>query len=170
MVGCLLNTLINHSDRVKIACLAQLVNVIAPIMTVNGGKTWLQTIFYPYMYAARFGRGIALAADVDCDGYAAGEMENIPYVDCSVVFSEERGEITLFAVNRHLTDSMEIDLILDGFEAECVLEHKALNHADLKAVNSPEAPENVVPCDGTATVDSIILEPHSYNMIRIKIK
>ena len=37
-VGCLLNTLINNSDRVKIACLAQLVNVIAPIMTVNGGK------------------------------------------------------------------------------------------------------------------------------------
>ena len=53
-VGCLLNTLINNSDRVKIACLAQLVNAISPSMTVNGGNMLLQTIFYPFMYAGRY--------------------------------------------------------------------------------------------------------------------
>ena len=80
-VGCLLNTLINNSDRVKIACLAQLVNVIAPIMTVNGGKMWLQTIFYPFMYACRYGQGVALKADVECGTYAAGKRDAIAYVE-----------------------------------------------------------------------------------------
>src|ERR687898_151128 len=46
-VGCMLITLLKHADRIKIACLAQLVNVIAPIMTENGGPAWRQTIFWP---------------------------------------------------------------------------------------------------------------------------
>ncbi len=170
VVGCLLNTLINHSDRVKIACLAQLVNVIAPIMTVNGGDLWLQTTFYPYLYAARFGRGTALDAEVECDTYAGSKEAAIPYVDCSVVYSKERGEVVLFVVNRHLTEAIEVALELKGFWAEQVLEHKVLNHTDLKAVNSPKAPRNVTPYDGEAAVDSVTLEPHSYHMIRIKVK
>ena len=44
LVGSLLITLLRHADRVKIACLAQLVNVIAPIMTADGGPAWRQTI------------------------------------------------------------------------------------------------------------------------------
>ncbi len=167
VVGCLLNTLINHSDRVKIACLAQLVNVIAPIMTVTGGPMWLQTIFYPYMYAARYGRGTALQAEVDCETYAAGEKKAIPYVDCSAVFSEETGQLTLFIVNRHLTDSLELSLEMKGLPVSRVLEHKVLTHADLKAVNSPEHPEHVAPQDAEASVDSVTLQPHSYHMIRL---
>lgn len=170
VVGCLLNTLINHSDRVKIACLAQLVNVIAPIMTVNGGKMWLQTIFYPYMYASKYGRGTALRANVTCDTYAAGEKKEIPYIDASVVYSKDREEVTAFIVNRHMTDCMDIDFTLEGFEVESVLEHKVLNHDDMKATNSPEQPENVVPHDVTSKPDAICLEPHSYNMLRFKVK
>ncbi|MBO9600340.1 MAG: alpha-N-arabinofuranosidase, partial [Cohnella sp.] len=60
VVGCLLIALLKHSDRVRMACLAQLVNVIAPIMTENGGQAWAQTIFYPYMHASVHGRGKAL--------------------------------------------------------------------------------------------------------------
>ena len=59
VVGCMLMTLQNNCDRVKMACLAQLVNVIAPIMTENGGKAWAQTIFYPFMYASVYGNGDA---------------------------------------------------------------------------------------------------------------
>ena len=60
LVGSMLITLLKHCDRVKIACMAQLVNVIAPIMTENGGTAWRQTIFYPYMHASVYGRGVVL--------------------------------------------------------------------------------------------------------------
>ena len=60
LVGSMLITMLKHADRVKMACMAQLVNVIAPIMTSNGGGAWRQTIFYPYMHTSIFGRGYAL--------------------------------------------------------------------------------------------------------------
>ena len=167
VVGCLLNTLINHSDRVKIACLAQLVNVIAPIMTETGGKMWLQTIFYPYMYASRYGKGEALAPEVICDAYAAGGKEAIPYVDASVVWNEKERELTVFAVNRNLKDSIQLQLDLTGFEGLKPIEHKVLNHEDLKASNSPEEPEKITPKEGSGVQDmAATLEPHSYNMLR----
>lgn len=167
VVGCLLNTLINHSDRVKIACLAQLVNVIAPIMTVNGGKMWLQTIFYPYMYASRYGRGEALAPEVLCDTYAAGGKDAIPYVDASVVWNEKERELTVFAVNRNLEDSMDVQLDLAGFDNLKPIEHKVLNHDDMKASNSPEEPEKITPKEGGGVHGgAVVLEPHSYNMLR----
>lgn len=170
VVGSLLNSLINHSDRVKIGCLAQLVNVIAPVMTVTGGKMWLQTIFYPYMYASRYGRGTALKAACECEQYSAGRWDAIPYVDCSAVYNEEVGEVTVFVVNRNLKENVTLGLAFDGFTVERVLEHKIVNHDDMKATNSVENPEEVIARDGNAKTDSVELEPHSYNMIRLKVK
>ncbi len=171
VVGCLLNTLINHSDRVKIACLAQLVNVIAPIMTVTGGKVWLQTIFYPYLYACRYGRGSALKVDVDCETYDTKDLQNIPYLDASSVWNEEKKELTVFMVNRHLEKELEVDFTMEGFENLTCVEHKILNHSDLKAVNSPEEPEQVTPKEGNGVKEGkLVLEPHSYNMIRFLAK
>ena len=69
LVGCALNTFIRRSDRVKVACIAQLVNVIAPIMTENGGPAWKQTIYYPLHFASLYGRGDALAVSVDGPTY-----------------------------------------------------------------------------------------------------
>ena len=63
-VGCILNTFIRRSDVVRIACIAQLVNVIAPIMTEPKGLAWRQTIYYPYYFASRYGRGEALQLGV----------------------------------------------------------------------------------------------------------
>ncbi len=170
VVGCLLNTLINHSDRVKIGCLAQLVNVIAPIMTVKGGKVWLQTIYYPYMYACRYGRGEAMKVDVSCDSYAAGDKEAIPYIDSSAVWNEEEGELTVFAVNRNLKEAVPMTLDLQGFGKLSPVEHKVLTNDDMKAVNSPENPGNVVPKDGAGVENGRVeLEPHSYNMLRFSL-
>ncbi len=170
VVGCLLNTLINHSDRVKIGCLAQLVNVIAPIMTVKGGKVWLQTIYYPYMYACRYGRGEAMKAEVSCDSYAAGDKKAIPYIDSSAVWNEEKGELTVFAVNRNLREPVPVTLDLQGFGSLSLAEHKVLTNDDMKAVNSPENPENVVPKEGAGVENGRVeLEPHSYNMLRFRL-
>ena len=78
LVGEMLITLLNHADRVKVACLAQLVNVIAPVMTEkNGGKTWKQTIFYPFFHASAYGRGTALRAEVCCEKHDTSEHEDV---------------------------------------------------------------------------------------------
>ena len=145
VVGTLLITLLKHSDRVKMACLAQLVNVIAPIMTENGGPVWAQTIFYPFLHASSFGRGYALDTKCECDTYAAGDKPAIPYVESIVVLSEDEKELTVFAVNRSLDEaqSLEIDMTgLDGFKPA---EHIVLTQEDVKAVNTKDDPYQVAP-------------------------
>ena len=90
VLGCLLITLLKHSDRVKIACLAQLVNVIAPIMTDEDGETWRQTIYYPFMQVATLGQGIALRPEITVDTYATSEFETVPYLESIAVLNEEK--------------------------------------------------------------------------------
>src|SRR5690606_10344422 len=81
LVGCMLITLLKHADRVKIACLAQLVNVIAPIMTENGGKAWKQTIYYPFLHASTYGRGTVLNPVVSSPKYDCAEFTDVPYLE-----------------------------------------------------------------------------------------
>ena len=81
VVGSMLITLMKHADRVKIGCQAQLVNVIAPIMTATGGPAWRQTIFYPYLHAARYGQGVALDVRVKSPAYDDDEFGAVPYLD-----------------------------------------------------------------------------------------
>ena len=87
LVGCALNTFIRRSDRVKVACIAQLVNVIAPIMTETGGPAWKQTTYYPYYYASLYGRGDALNVAVDVPTYDAKVADDVPYLDVAAVRS-----------------------------------------------------------------------------------
>ena len=77
------SSLLNHADRVKVACLAQLVNVIAPIMTETGGPAWRQTIFYPFAQMSQFGRGRVLRTKVECETYAASYYDPRGAVDQS---------------------------------------------------------------------------------------
>lgn len=165
VVGCLLNTLINNSDRVKIACLAQLVNVIAPIMTVNGGKLWLQTIFYPFMHAATYGRGTALNVQCDCGTYDTNDFKAVPYVDTSAVYNEDKGELTIFAVNRSLDESVDLSMILSDFDDYEFIEQITLNHEDLKATNSPDEPDKI---KAQSCNQLSALAPHSWNVLRYR--
>ncbi len=173
MVGLALNTFIRRSDVVKIAAIAQLVNVIAPIMTVEGGPAWKQTIYYPYYYASIYGRGTALRLSVDCPGYDSAHGDNVPYVDISGVRNEKDGTLTFFAVNRHASETIELDVALSGFGKPEIIMHKLMTHADLEAVNGPDAQDEVAPSDGDGAVvegDSLklALPPYSYQMIRLK--
>src|SRR6195952_2348157 len=103
--GCIINTFIRRSDVVKLACIAQLVNVIAPIMTDPKGAAWRQTIYDPYYLASRFGRGTALHLQVNGPGYDVAVADHVPYVDVSGVHNEADGTLTFFAVNRHATET-----------------------------------------------------------------
>ncbi len=164
VLGDLLITLINNSDRVKIACLAQLVNVIAPIMTETGGRIWAQTIFYPFMHTSQRGRGTALEVYCGCGTYSAGGKKDIPFINTAAVISEDGGELTVFAVNRSLDESCTLDLSLSGYEGFNPVLHTALEGDDLKAVNTADDPKKVVPAEKEIS-DGIILSPHSWNMI-----
>src|SRR5207248_132771 len=75
----------NNADRVKTACIAQLVNVIGPIMTETGGPAWRQTIFHPFALAARFGHGRVLRTQVESPSYGATSFPEIPYLYATVV-------------------------------------------------------------------------------------
>ncbi|MGI6093987.1 MAG: alpha-N-arabinofuranosidase [Lachnospiraceae bacterium] len=137
LVGLLLITLIRHADRVKMACLAQLVNVIAPIMTdVNGGASWKQTIFYPFMHASCFGRGVALLPVLSSTKHATATHDEVTDVESVAVYNEEKEEVTIFAVNRNLEEDVVLETDVRSFEGYKVLEHIVLECDDLKAVNS----------------------------------
>lgn len=173
-VGCIINTFIRRSDVVKLACIAQLVNVIAPIMTEPGGAAWRQTIYYPYYFASIFGRGTALDLRVDCPGYDAEVADNVPYADVSGVHDEEAGALTFFAVNRHASESIDLTLSLQGFEGKAVVDHQVLTHSDLEAANTLKKQDEVVPTKGGgATIDAgeltVKLPPYSYQMLRVKL-
>jgi alpha-N-arabinofuranosidase len=171
VVGCMLITLLKNADRVKIACLAQLVNVIAPIMTETGGAAWRQTIYYPFMHASRYGRGTVLRGALSCDRYDSQEYNDVPYLETVAVHDEAGGSLALFAVNRNLAETVELETALYGFEDYRFLEHIALNNPDMKAVNSA-CGEIVKPVIlKPAKLDGVTLQaglpPASWNVIRM---
>ena len=113
----MLITMLRHADRVKIACLAQLVNVIAPIMTEADGGAWRQTIFYPFLHASLYGRGVSLLPVMSGTRHATAKHGEITDVESAVVYNEEKQELTIFAVNRNLEEDVELTADLRSFEA-----------------------------------------------------
>ena len=144
LAGAILITFLKNADRVKVACLAQLVNVIAPIMTRNGGGVWAQTIFYPMMHASRYGRGTALRAIMSSPTYDCKDYEKVPVTDGTAVMGDD-GSVTIFAVNRDMEESVSLECDLRAFGSMKILEHIVLHHDDVKAVNTEENPGEVAP-------------------------
>jgi alpha-N-arabinofuranosidase len=174
-VGCILNTFIRRSDVVRIACIAQLVNVIAPILTEPGGAAWKQTIYYPYFFASVFGRGTALNLIVDSPGYDADVADNVPYLDISGVHDKAANTLSFFAINRHGSESLDLSVDLLGFGGTArVIDHQVVTHADLKIANTlgnqnavaPKAGSGVAIDEGKLTGK---LPPYSYQMIRVQL-
>ena len=147
LVGSMLITLLRNADRVKIACLAQLVNVIAPIMTRAGGGCWAQTIYYPYLHASRYGRGISLNAVVDSPVYDCRDYEGVPLIDATATLGGD-GSVTVFCVNRDLREDFALEVDLHGFGNLRIGEHILLRHDDVHAVNTEDAPNTVAPTAG----------------------
>lgn len=170
LVGSMLITLLRHADRVKIACLAQLVNVIAPIMTSDTGA-WRQTIFYPYMHASVYGRGSVLNTVVKTPSYESVHGE-APYLDAVVTADEAKETVTIFAVNKDLAEPMQVSCDLRQYAGYEVIEHIELTNADLKAINTQGNPDAVKPVLSQASrvEDGIlhtVLQPKSWNVIRL---
>ena len=146
VVGGALITLINNADRVKAACLAQLVNVIGAIMTETGGPAWRQTIFHPFAQAARHARGTVLRANVDSATFEAGPAGALPCLLASVVHDPGSGKVAVFALNRHEREEMSLEVELRSFPEDFrIVMASELHHRALDAVNSPSAPDEVSP-------------------------
>ena len=173
-VGCILNTFIRRSDVVRIACIAQLVNVIAPIMTAPGGPAWRQTIYYPFKLASTMGRGTALQLDVDSPTYDADIASSVKYLDIAGVHNSDAGTLTFFAVNKNGDEPMEVDLALERFGSPKSVEHTLIRNDDLEARNSKADPDNVVPQKGDGAKIGgpglvLTLPAHSYSVIRVQL-
>lgn len=172
VVGSMLITLLRHCDRIKIACLAQLVNVIAPIFTQTGGGIFEQTIFYPFMHLSNYGRGAALLPLIECPKYDCKEFTDVPYLEAIATYDEENDELAVFCVNKSLDEDMLLDINLmdfDGFKPYSFIsmdgyDKKAENYFDNINVRSHENP--VPAADGS--VLTVPMKPFSWNVIRLK--
>ena len=175
-------SLLNHADRVRCACLAQLVNAIAPIMTETGGPAWRQTIFYPFAQWSRYGRGRVLRAEIDSPSYSARYYDprreqdlwygiDAPYLKLAAVHAED-GALNIFALNRNVEEPMPLDVRLPGFPRLSIAGADELKHADLEAENTKDNPGRVIPAPFRVAEVSgerlrATLAPASWTVIRL---
>ncbi len=145
LVGGLVNSLLRHADRVKIACLAQLVNVIAPIMTNETGL-FLQTIYYPYSWGLHYARGAVLNVLTQAPTYHVPRIGDVPYID-AVATRTDDGGVSLFILNRDLSRAHALEVVWEAQAPGQVVTSQVLTGDDLKAFNSFEKPRNVIPQD-----------------------
>lgn len=170
LVGLMLISLLRRADRVKIACLAQLVNVIAPIMTENGGGLFYQTIFYPFMHMSKYGRGTVLQTPIACGRHDTKEFTDVPDLDGIAVRSADGEQLTVFAVNRDFTEDYALNIRLLDMEGFVPAEHIELAGFDLKQTNgftsAPVRPQNAALPEMDGNTATARLRPLSWNVIR----
>ncbi len=174
VVGCLLITLLKHSDRIKVACIAQLVNVIAPIMTATGGPAWRQAIFYPFLHASSFGRGAALQTIASSPRYDSRDFTDVPLLESVAVHNAERGELTIFAVNRGQEGELALSCDLRSFGNVTGVTHTVLDSKNPKAVNT-QGSQNIKPREAAgAKLEkgrlNARLPPLSWNVLRLSVQ
>jgi len=169
LVGGIVNSLLRHADRVKIACLAQLVNVIAPIMTNQDGL-YLQTIYYPYSWGLEYAHGAVLNVLTESPTYEVTGMGHVPYLD-AVGTRAKDGKVSLFVLNRDLAKAHSVEVNWQGKAPGQVLVSLTLTGNDLKAVNSFESPRKVVPQELPKPLTDIgrtkfEVPAHSYSVVQ----
>jgi alpha-N-arabinofuranosidase len=181
LVGGFLNTLLRNSDRVRVACLAQLVNVIAPLVT-NGTGVLRQTTYFPYSWALRHARGRVIDARVESETYPIKGVGlqadfardgSVPFVDVVATIDEPAGEAAVLMLNRDLDGEREVVLEWDTPPAR-VLTCETLTGSDLNAVNTFADPRRVAPQRLDAPVAgtrmTFKLPPRSYTMAHLAMR
>ena len=153
LVGGFVNTLLRNSERVRVGCLAQLVNVIAPIVTNDTGVL-RQSIFYPYAWALKYGKGRVLDLRVESETYpirAAGlqadfaRNDQVPFVDIAATLDAANGQGAVLMLNRDTSGEREVVLDWGDLRPSRILACETLTGPDLKAFNTFEQPRRVAP-------------------------
>jgi alpha-N-arabinofuranosidase len=162
------NTLLRHADRVRLACLAQLVNVIAPLVTSADGLL-RQTTYHPYAWGLAHARGSVLDLRVETDGYEVKGLGSVPYLDVAGTFDAQKGESCLLVLNRDLVKARELEIVFREGAPARVVRTEVLTGDDLRAVNTFAEPRRVsprpleIPKPGPRMV--VELPPRSYSVL-----
>jgi alpha-N-arabinofuranosidase len=143
--GNLLISLVRHADRVTAASLAQLVNVIAPIMTEPGGPAWKQTTYFPFALTSRLARGVALELELECPSYESAQHGTVGIVDAAATYDAESGDTAVFLVNRSLDEAVELVVDVSLLGAVSLGSAESLHDTDMHAANTRSDPERVTP-------------------------
>ncbi|NEN07953.1 alpha-N-arabinofuranosidase [Diaminobutyricibacter tongyongensis] len=141
--GSLLISLLKHADRVTSASLAQLVNVIAPIMTEPGGPAWRQTTFFPFALTSRLAKGCTLEVRLTGDTYATEQFGEVNLVDAVATHDDASGTTAVFLVNRSQTEDATVTIDLTALGSVSVVDAQTLADADIQARNTLDDPERV---------------------------
>ena len=171
VVGSLLMTLLKRSDRVTSASLAQLVNVIAPIMTEPGGPAWRQTTFFPFSITSRLASGEVIRPVIEAPAYPTARHGEARVVDAVATVDEDR--VAIFLVNRDLAQSAQVTVDVRSLGSSRVTEALTLAEADAYAKNTladqhrvvPKANKDAALADGVLTID---LPPVSWTAIALE--
>jgi alpha-N-arabinofuranosidase len=174
VVGDLMISLLNHADRVRMGCLAQLVNVIAPIRTEPGGPAWRQTTYHPFALTSANGRGSVLRLTPTGPAHETAWLGEVPLLDAAAVARPD-GSVAVFAVNRSQTEPMALDLDVRPLQRDGATwgaDHVCLCDDDPEAINSATDPDRVTPHDresvaADAGTVALVLPPLSWNMITL---
>lgn len=171
VVGNLLISLLRHADRVKMACLAQLVNAIGAIRSEPSGPAWRQTIFHPFALTSRHGRGTVLRTATTGPSYETSWFGDVPALDSVAVESPDGSQLSVFAVNRLIDESLPLTIDLRGYPDLAVATHTYLA-GESAATNTAQSPDQVVPRQAAPSkVDSgtlrLSLPAQSWNMVRV---
>jgi len=179
LVGGFVNSLLRKSDRVRLACLAQILNVIAPLMT-NATSVLRQTIYYPYAWALQYAKGRVIDLSVESETYPISAKglrsdfardDQVPFLDVAATVDAKAGQAAVFVLNRDLENERE--LVLDWREPTPtkVLACQTLTGTDLKASNTFERPQLVVPTTLDAPAAgarmTFKLPPRSYTVVQV---
>jgi alpha-N-arabinofuranosidase len=169
VVATFLNSFVNHANILKIANMAQLVNVIAPIFTSDDGM-FLQTIYYPLQLFANNTRGKAIELFVDSPKYKTAQFDGVPYLDASAGW--DNGSLVLNVVNRHPDQSIEAEVETEDKQFAGAIAVAEVNGPDIKAENdfnktTVETVGRSVTADGRKLRYSF--PPHSFTMLKAKL-
>ncbi|UCD48806.1 MAG: hypothetical protein JSW27_14875 [Phycisphaerales bacterium] len=178
VVAGFLNAFVRNADVVKMANMAQLVNVIAPIFT-NETTLFKQTIYYPLQLFSRNVRGTSLDVFVDCDTYdterfflGLGEtttvQEDVPYLDVSAAY--DNGRVTLCVVNRHKDRAIATDIICQEGRFAGPFEVYEVNGPNIKTVNDfgsePVKTAKKAEANTSGTSFTYSFPPHSFTLMQ----
>jgi alpha-N-arabinofuranosidase len=170
VVGGLLVSLLRHADRVQAACLAQLVNVIAPIMTEPGGPAWRQTIFHPFAQASALCSGDVLSLALDSPTVTTTRFGEVTALD-AVATRDDRGT-TVLVVNRSADDDAEVTVDTRPLGRQRVESCTTIHDSDRFAVNTADDPDRVRPRPLEVTADGdgvrLTLPAVSFTVLRLR--
>ena len=154
-----LSSFIRHADVVKIACIAQIVNVIAPILTRKDGCL-VQSIYYPFLLFSQYARGLSLRPAITTGAYKAGERGEVPAIDVSATFDDAAHQLSLFIVNRSQTEPAWVNIQLADATIEKLIGIDAMGGGNVKAANTWEHPDAIKPLPGNAKLTNGKLQIH----------